>query len=429
MAVWQFGVGNLARRAAAAPVAVTPAVADTVLGLANLADDYPDTLGALQWRADGAYALDFDLNLLVTASSRVDAPTGWADLLLALAGTPGLPANPPDWGNYGGRTPALRIYRPSVQYVDVMPGETVELAVGIHWPAAAAGATGVRVRVVDLWSGLGWEGGSANDWQIDGVALEQLDADAWLDGTITITADPARPERSTYQVIVEPIAAAYDATTYVYASADGAAGSPALYAAVNLCAIVGSNLPLDATVSLDQQPSGTSITLAPATPSFYGVGASPILAQTWRLSIQMPATWHPAPRLGEVWIGTLRSFGRAPDLPMERSEGDASQVRVEGAGGRLEVLSDGGRAVSAMRLKWMGPEAEYLVFREELTKLTRWGQEPMLLIPSAAFEGAGVLYHGRLGRQISYSRITAAEAPEAWRSWVFEFVESPFAAP
>src|SRR3990172_6830649 len=73
MAVWRYVVGNLARRAPTLPVAVSPALEDTELPLANLADDYPDTLGGLQWRSDGAYDVDFYLNLRAGSSERADA--------------------------------------------------------------------------------------------------------------------------------------------------------------------------------------------------------------------------------------------------------------------------------------------------------------------------------------------------------------------
>ena len=104
---WRFGIGNLSARAPAAPVAVSPSVEDSILPLVNLADGFPDTEGGLAWRSDGTYDIDFDLNLLANSSSRADAPTGWADLLNFLAGTPGLPANPPDFASYGSpaRTP------------------------------------------------------------------------------------------------------------------------------------------------------------------------------------------------------------------------------------------------------------------------------------------------------------------------------------
>jgi hypothetical protein len=83
-----------------------------------------------------------------------------------------------------------------------------------------------------------------------------------------------------------------------------------------------------------------------------------------------------------------------------------------------------------MLLKWQGPASEYELHRDELLRLTRWGAEPVVLLPSAAFEGAGRLYHGRLGADVEWSRFTPLDGvTEAWRSWALPFAESPFVAP
>ena len=193
MAIWRYAIGNLARRAPAAPVAVAPAVEDSILPLVNLADDFPDTRGGLDWRSDGVYDVDFDLNLLATSSSRADAPTGWSDLLNLLAGSPGLPADPPDWGSYGGRTGVLRLFRPVVQDIDVMPGEAFKIKIGLYRPTAASGSTGTRVTVTDLWSGKSWDGAA---WADGGIVATQTALDAWLDVDEEITADPNRTQRS-----------------------------------------------------------------------------------------------------------------------------------------------------------------------------------------------------------------------------------------
>lgn len=425
MASWRFGIGNLVSRAVADPAAVAPAVADTVMGLANLGSGYPDQRGALQWRSDGAYEIDFDLNLLAASSSRSDAPTGWLDLVNLLSGTPGLPANPPDWGGYGARATALRLYRPVVQEIPVMPGEQVQLESGIYWDSAAVGATGVRVRVVDTWSGKGWDGAA---WADGGVLDSQLVADAWKDGAYTIDADASRAERSVYRVIVEPIAATYDATSYVYASANGAAGSPALYAAVDLVAIIGHNLPADATVTLDPQPAGTSLTLTPAQPSMYAVGVAAQLVRTWRLSIQMPAGVQPRPELGEVWIGGVRELlGGSPVLPISWSEGDPDQARQTGVGGRIQVAGNGVPTRSSFMLEFIFEPTNYQQARDQIARLTRHGEEPLLLITTASFQGAERVIHGRLGAEVGYSQISPGET-DALTAFTYEFEESPLAA-
>lgn len=428
MPSWSFSVGNLVSRAAADPAAVAPAAADSLLPLANLGTGYPDEQGGLTWRSDGAYAVDFNLNLLAASSSTADAPTGWRDLLNILGGTPGLPANPPDWGNYGGRNPALRLYRPVVQYVDVMPGEAVKLNASIRWPAAAAGATGIQVRVVDLWSGKGWNGSA---WVNGGVLETQLVADTWEDITEQIDADPSRAERCIYAIIIEPVAAAYGATTYCYASLNAAAGSPALIAEVDTVALIGHNLPAEATVVLTPT-AGAPLGIQPRQPSCYAT-TLPQLVQTWRLSIQMPTGNQPRPILGEVWIGKSRTLaGHAPTLPYTLTEGDASQVRVEGTGGRVDVLGSGTPARAELMLSFSFDAAAYRQGRDEVARLTSFGEEPLLLLPSSGFEGAGRLYHGRLGQEVAYSRLTPPDAgddAQSLRTFTWEFSESPLAAP
>lgn len=422
---WKFGVGNLVSRAASDPAAVAPAAADSLLPLTNLGTGYPDEQGGLTWRSDGAYAIDFDTNLLADDSDAADAPTGWRDLLNILGGTPGLPANPPDWGTYGGRTPALQLFRPVVQLIDVMPGETVKLLASIRWPVAAVGATGIQCRVVDGWSGKGWNGSA---WASGGILESQAVADTWKDIAEEITADTERGERSTYAVIFEPLAAAYGATTYCYVSLNAAAGSPALVAAVDTVAVVGHNLPANATVTLVPQPAGTTLTLTAAQPSMYTVGAAQYV-QTWRLTIQMPAGIQPRPILGEVWIGQARTLaGHAPTLPYSLTEGDPSQVRVESTGGRLDVLGTGVPARAELMLSFTFDDAAYQQGRDEVARLTRHGEEPLLLLPSDSFEGAGRLYHGRLGQEVAYSRISPGTT-DALRTFTWEFSESPLAAP
>jgi hypothetical protein len=425
MASWRFSVGNLVTRAFADPAAVAPALADSILPLADLGSGYPDEQGGLQWRSDGAYAIDFDLNLLASSSDRADAPTGWLDLVNLLSGTPGLSANPPDWGAYGARATALRLYRPVVQEIDVMPGETVTLSMGIYRPSGAAGATAVQVRVVDTWSGKGWDGSA---WADGGILESQAVVDTWEDFTESITADVSRQERSVYYVIVEPVAASYDATSYVYASANGAAGIPVLYASPDLVALIGHNLPADATVTLDPQPAGTSLTITPAQPSVYTVGAAAQAVRTWRLSIQMPTGVQPRPVLGEVWIGSTRTLlGGSPVLPITVGEGDEGQARAEAVGGRQDVLGTGVPTRASIMLQFTFDDASYKQARDEVARLTRHGEEPLLLLTSDSFEGAGRVYHGRLGSEVAYSRISPGE-DDALRSFTWEFEESPLAA-
>jgi hypothetical protein len=425
MASWRFSVGNLVTRAASGPAAVSPAVEDSLLPLVNLGSGYPDEVGGLEWRSDGDYEVDFDLNLLAASSERSDAHTGWLDLINILSGTPGLPANPPDWGSYGGRATALRLYRPLAQEVDVMPGEQLKLEVGIYRPSGAAGATGVRVRVIDAWSGKGWNGSA---WADGGVLDSQVTADAWKDVAETIDADTERTERSTYRVIIEPIAMTFDGTSYVYASANGGPGSPALYAAVDLVAIIGHNLPADADVALAPQPSGTSLTLTPVQPSCYEVGEAPQMIRTWRLSIQMPAGVQPRPELGEVWIGGVRTMTVGSPIPtFGGEENTPGQLRVEGPRKRLEVVADAGRPVQDLNLAFRArDDASWRQLRDEVMRLTRYGADPLLLLPGSSVDGEDRPVHGRVGETLAWSIITPTATGSA-RTYAIPFVESPFA--
>lgn len=168
--------------------------------------------------------------------------------------------------------------------------------------------------------------------------------------------------------------------------------------------------------------------MTPAQPSFFSVAGAPVFTQLWTLSITMPAGNRPRPTIGEVWVGKVRSLTRSPQLPLALTEGDPSQVRLEAARGRVEVLSDEGDPTAALRLEFKVPEDDYTRARDELARLTHFGAEPMLLIPSTNFEGSR-FYHGRLGQEVAYSRMTAAESDEAWRAFTLEFQESPLAGP
>lgn len=424
---WTYSIGNLSQRAPRSPVAVSPATADALYPLWQLGSGYPDQQGALTWLSAGAYSIDFDLNLLRSTSDRSDAPTGWVDLLNLLSYTPGLPTNAPSWGTYAGRATSLRLYRPVVQEVDVMPGEDVKLEAGIYRPSAAAGATGVRVRVVDTWSGKGWNGSA---WASGGVLDSQSSSDAWKDFAEEITADATRTERSTYQVIFEPIATTYDATSYVYVSMNGGAGGPVLYAEVDLAAIVGHNLPTNATVAFEPQPSGTSITLTPAQPSMYGTATAQFI-QTWRLTITMPAGNQPRPLLGEIWLGTVRTLPMNPALPVGVTEASPGQIILETARLRKEVLADEARAVTQLTLSFRtGVEASFGQVRAEVIRGTRSGADPLLLIPEAILDGSGRLYHGRIdGQTFAWNVETMTGTGLAFRTFGVPFSESPFASP
>ena len=406
-----YSIGNLAQRAVLAPVCVAPSAPDSLLPLSRLANGQPDEQASFEWTSTGLYKADLDLNMLAATSLRADAPTGWRDMLLALASTPGLPASPPDWGSYGSRT-ALRIFRPVMQEVEVMPGEDFTLEYGLYEPTASA-ATGIQVRVVDLWSGKGWNGSA---WVSGGVLDSQSTEDAWKDISEEITADTSRKIRSTYRVVFEPIANTYDGTTYVYVSANGASGTPALFAKADVVAFVGHNLPNDSTVAVGSE----SMTILPVSCS---KSFTAKFLRTWRLEIQMPAGNQPRPLLGELWIGSARSLTRGPMDGVGLEEGDANQLRVEGAQGRVDILSDQVQPTQKLSLSIKTTnDASYEEYRSILTRGTRFGADPMLLLPIDAFDGASRVLHGRIGAIISYTILRTG-----WRSFKIEFAESPFA--
>jgi len=430
MADWRFSIGNGVLRAANPPAAVSPAAADADLALSNWRTGYPDQLGAFQWRSDGTYAADLDLNLLAASSERADAPTGWYDLLNYLAGTPGLPANPPDWGTYAART-ALRLFRPVAQDVEVMPGESVRIAGGLYRPAASD-ATGVEVRVVDLTTGHQYDAGAVG-WDDDGKIDEQTTDDAWKDFAVTISADPSHGERRTYRVVVSPQAGAFSATTYVYASANGGSGSPALFQTIDTFALIGHNLPAGATVSAVPQPAGTTITLTVGQPSCYAVAAAAQLVQVWRISVSIPAALRPStprPIIGEPWLGLVRTMLVGSPIPTFGGDESApGQIRVSGPRKRQEIVPDSARPVTSLELVFRArDDASFRQVRDEIMRLTRFGADPILLLPDALFEGAGRVYHGRVEDRLAWSIITPTSTGSA-RSFGMPFLESPFASP
>jgi hypothetical protein len=408
---WSFSIGNLAQRAAVAPAVVAPAASDALLPLTNLATGYPDQEGSFTWRSDGIYKVDLDCNMLAASSSKADAPTGWRDLLLGLAGTPGLNANPPEQGTFAART-ALKVYAPSYQDVEVMPGEDFKLDIGLYRPSAGT-ATAAQVEVIDTWSGKGWNGSA---WANGGILLSQSTADAWSDVSEEITADTNRTVRSTYRVVITPVAASYGATTYVYASFNAASGYPALYAKADFAALIGHNIPADATVSIGTH-SLTTISPISTHQTFTAE-----YRQTWRVDIAMPSGNQVRPKIGEVWIGRLETFTRGIDPGINLKEGDLQQIRVTAAQGRQEILSDLREPNKGLKMNVRTfTDASFYQYRDTLTRGTRFGADPLLLLPPAGLEGAARLVHGRVGSAVGYKHQEAG-----WREFTVSLMESPF---
>lgn len=418
MANWGYSVGNVVSRAAAAPVAVSPAAQDTKLLLSYLGSGYPDQFGALQWRSDATYAFDVDTNMLPRTSELDGAPNGCEDSLTRLAAGRhvgiGLSANPCDVGTYEGRT-AYRLFRPESWDVDVMPGEDVLFEAGLRL-AAGSTATGVRVRVVDLHTGDGWEGGSTDDWAPDGVAAEHA-ADSWLDVSVMVAS--VSTQRRTYRVILEPTlppATDYGATTIIYVS------DPALIPPVDLVAAISHN----ADIGLVATPStGAPISVTAAQPSCWGLGTGPQWARSWRISISQIGGMSPRPVIGELWMGLYREILAGGPVTISLKEQSWGKS-LEGARGRRQVIPDLAPETEELQLAFKARSAAHMEqIRDEIARLTRHGAEPLLLLPGARLDSAGRIYHGRIGESVDYSAMVPDGTGAAW-AFGLTFSESPF---
>jgi hypothetical protein len=237
-----------------------------------------------------------------------------------------------------------------------------------------------------------------------------------------ITADTARTEKAIYRVIIEPIAVAWDATTYVYASANGASGVPSLCAERDTAAIIGHNLPADAVVTVG------ALTLVPLQPSMYTTGSA-VYTRMVRISIQMPAGNQARPVIGELWIGKARTLlVGSPVVPIGLEESSPGQVQLVGARGRREIIGEDAIPVRELAMQFRtATDAAYQQVRDGIARLTRFGADPLLLLPSTTFEPGLRVVHGRIEDRVSYSRITPAAADPV-RDFSMPLHESPFAA-
>ncbi len=423
MALWQFAIGNAVQRAAASPVAALSSAEDALFGLSYLGNGLTDEPARWARNASAIYGADVDLNQLAASSSRADAPTGWFDFLNLVEGTPGLPGDPPDFGDHGGRNPSLQFFRPVAQDVDVMPGEVVTVEGGLYLPSGSS-ATAVRLRVIDLFTGRSYDG-TTNAW-LDGdyYIAEQTSTDAWLDFAELIAADVDRTERAAYRVLLEQDAASYDSASFVYASANGAAGNPALFPSIGFAAIFGHNLPADATVSVQESGGGGSpIALTPLVPSFFG-SASAQAFRSWRLSITMPAgseSYHERPYIGELWLSQVADMTWCPAFPFELTVEDPGQIRSDGGYGRVYVTSDAPRELHGLKLNFKtNGDDGYQQIRRSVMQATRQGADPLVLVPVSTLEGV-VAYHGRMANAVAYARRNNTR-----REFVVPFQETPF---
>lgn len=409
---WKLALGNLITRAPAFGVAAG-STEDPYFPLSEVGNGYPDDPARWLWESDGIYSADFDLNLFAQSSARADAPTGWRDLVLTLAGTPGLGANPPEVGTFDTRADTVKFYGPIFQDIEVMPGEDLLFEGGLRFPAASA-ATGVEVLVLNLRTGKQWDG-VLNAWNNSADPLgEETVVDTWNDVSEPIVNDST--ERVTYRVILKPVAASYDATTFAYVS------TPAITAAQDFVALVGSNLPVGATVAWDDGAFPRSIT--PAYPSAFALGTSSS-ARYWSLDVTMPANTialHGAPFIGELWAGRLVDLVACPGYPFDIVEGDIAQVRLQGGLGREFVYSELEFPTRAFKMRFKTTnDSQYEDARDSFLRASRYGADPVILVPVDQLEGAGTLWHGRVGPETTFARVGLTR-----RTFEITLRESPF---
>lgn len=408
---WRLAVGNLVSRAPAVPAVGGGGSMLVEYPMTDIANGHPDDPVRWTWSAGGVYSASFDLNLLAQTSDKTDAPSGWRDLALTLMGTPGIGANPPEWGTFAARATSLKFYGPVFQDVEIMPGETVTFTAGIYRPAASD-ATGVRVVVIDLGTGLHWDAADS-EWNsgADGVGAQATD-DAWLDLDVDITN--AGTERTTYRVVLSPDGGA-GATFYAYAS------DPSLVGEQDFVSLVGHNVPEGATATWSD---GTPITITVTAPTMWKTFTASS-SRTWDLTITVPASirpFTPAPFIGELWAGRLVDMVACPGYPFDIIEGDIGQVRLEGGLGREDVFTEIERPLRAFKLRFKTTNAsQYEDARDSFLRASRFGAEPIMLAPVDALEGAGTIWHGRVGPETTYARIGTSK-----RTFEITMRESPY---
>lgn len=413
---WKLALGNLITRAPAFGVAAS-STEDPYFPLSEVGNGYPDDPARWLWESDGGYSADFDLNLLAQSSERADAPTGWRDLALTLAGTPGLGANPPVFGTFDTRPDTIKFYGPVFQDIEVMPGEDLLFEGGLRFPAAATGTTGVKVVVVNLKTGKQRDG-VLDAWNNSADPLgEETTVDTWNDVSETITNESE--ERVTYRVILTPTSGGpFGPLTYAYVS------TPAVTAAQNFVALIGHNLPVGATVAWDDGASPRTILPLGSLPSVYALGASSS-QRFWSLDVTMPANttpWHGAPFVGELWAGRLVDMVACPGYPFDIIEGDIAQVRLEGGLGRESIFTEIEHPTRAFKMRFKTTnDSQYEDARDAFLRASRFGADPVILVPVEALEGVGVIWHGRVGPEVTYARTSLTK-----RTFEISLRESPF---
>jgi hypothetical protein len=410
---WKSSLGNLITRAPGFAVAGGDSEEDPLYPLSDIGNGYPDDPSRFLLDTDGEYQADFDLNLLAMSSLRTDAPSGWRNLSLALAGTPGLGANPPEWGTFESRADTLKIYGPVFQDIEVMPGEDLNAVFGSFIPTASD-ATSIEVRVLRLSDGKQWDRTMAA-WNNSTTGVgSQAVLDTWADFDEPITNTST--ERETYRVIATPLPGPFGATTYAYIN------DPALTAAQDFLLLIGHNIPFGSTVEWDDGGTPAAVTLAQPT-AFATFATSS--ARNWSLTITQPANtlaWHAAPFIGEVWAGRLVDMVACPGYPFDIVEGDIAQVRLEGGLGRETVFTEIERPSRMFKIRFKTTnDSQYEDARDGFLRASRWGADPLILCPVGSLEGSNTFWHGRVGPDTTFARTSLSK-----RTFEVSLRESPF---
>jgi hypothetical protein len=156
-------------------------------------------------------------------------------------------------------------------------------------------------------------------------------------------------------------------------------------------------------------------------PSAY-VSDTAEITQSWTLTLVCGAN-TPRPRIGELWFGRLTTLTRGVDPDIDVTEGDIAQIRVQGAGGRQEVVSDLKFPVSYSRLKVRTfTDAQHIQYRNEITRGTRFGADPIVVVPPDELQGSGRLIHARVGAVVQ-----TKHRDQTWREFDVDLMESPMA--
>jgi hypothetical protein len=426
-----MAVGNLATRGPR-PVVVTLGSVDSPRApIINLANGHPDEPGS--WDFDGElddvardYFADVDCNLLANDSERFDAIGGFADLRLALAGTPGLPINPVQYPVTYSSEQAWLIYAPSYQDFDVYPGEDIHMAGAIARPQGANVDAGI-LRLQNLGNGKWWDG-TTHAWLAteEDVANVPTGAVGYVGFDETATWDPTAPLRRTrYRLIL---------TGHLTTGAWGEIASAihfrndlrAYVANVNFFALVGHNLPATGgAVEIRNSSSVAEITFpAPrARHTLYGSTGS-VNKQIFTVAITgVPASAGP-PTIGEVWIGRYLDLDYA-EFPFDLAWMFDGQQRDVSGSGRETVTNYGAPQRRKAVMRFRSATAAAIQARDYVLDGTRGGRDPLMLAPEIMEEEAGLIaFHGRVGPEMAFSRGT-----QPHRTYEITVQESPLWSP